>query len=313
MSYFLKFLTSVKLAVVLLILIILFCIFASFIPQGRDEAFYTAAYSFMGPFIIKLQFHHFFRSYLFFITIILFFINLLSCTVLRIVRRAKKAMPLRPGPDIIHIGMLLVIIGGTVSLFNHREASVKLSEGEGFELPDGRATLTLRKFDIQLYKDGRPKDWLSHVELFENNISKGTFKIEVNSPLSWKGYKIYQTSFVHEPSVFLISDEGQRISLVQGEGVVFEDTGYLVDEIQGAGSENPRIHFTLMEGEVSIEEVKSPGDKTGQLLVGDVFIKKESGLQIVTDRGNILIIAALIFITAGLFLTFYQKMGDQKK
>lgn len=113
-----KFITSIKLAVVLISILILLSIVGTLIPQDKDDGFYLEKYgTAAAEIIIKLHLHNFYRSLSFLIPLALFFINLLACSASRLYKRIKLKSPLRPGPDIIHLSLLLLIVAGVLMLF----------------------------------------------------------------------------------------------------------------------------------------------------------------------------------------------------
>ena len=153
-----KFFRSVKLAIVLILIITFTSIISTFIPQNREASFYIETYSRIASwFILSTGFDSFFKSFIFIFPSILFFVNLAVCTFDRLTGRLKRKVKKRFGPDILHIGLLILIVGGIITFTGRTEAFVKMAEGEKISLTGGY-TLTLKSFDFLKYENGRPKD-----------------------------------------------------------------------------------------------------------------------------------------------------------
>ena len=58
-----------------------------------------------------------------------------------------------------------------------------------------RLILRLDKFLIEYYPNGSIKDWKSTLTIIENQKEKITKTIEVNHPLSYQGFRFYQSSY----------------------------------------------------------------------------------------------------------------------
>lgn len=137
MKFIYDLLKSVKTAIVLIITILALALVATLIPQGNEEGFYLETYGSLGSIILFLDFHTYWRSLVFLAPMGLFALNLLTCTVRRLVVRFKRRDPLRLGPDIVHISLLMLIAGGVITLVSRQEGFVFLGEGDSAELPNG--------------------------------------------------------------------------------------------------------------------------------------------------------------------------------
>jgi len=137
----------------------------------------------------------FFGSALFLVPVLLLYVNLLACTVYRFSRERRKKAGRRHGPDLLHLGLLVLGIGALAAQYGRVEGSVELAVGESVVLPDGRL-LRLRAFEFQRYADGRPQDWISRVDLVnQGKIEKENYPIRVNHPLRLSRVKIYQAGY----------------------------------------------------------------------------------------------------------------------
>ncbi len=200
-----RFLSSMKLAIVILTTIATLSGLSTFIIQGESRDFYTKTLSGFGDFLFSIGFTDFFKSYLFLSVLVLFFINMLFCTIKRLKKEFTKAIPFRIGPDIIHIGLLMLLIGGSINLLSEQEGSVMLKPGKHITLEEYK--IILDDFKFIKYNNGAPKDWISTVTVTKGSevlIEKRD--IEVNKPLRFKGYGIFQSRYKIIPT-----KDGERL------------------------------------------------------------------------------------------------------
>lgn len=92
MKKILNYLRSMRFGILLLILIAVFSIVGSVIPQGKELSWYVENYPNIHPALLILQFHRIFKSWYFVLLLVLLCLNLTLCSVLRIfsVVRASK-------------------------------------------------------------------------------------------------------------------------------------------------------------------------------------------------------------------------------
>ena len=311
-----KFFRSVKLAIVLIIIMTITSIISTLIPQNKELSFYTEIYSQITSWLILTSgFNSFFTSFIFIVPSVLFFINLTACTFDRLKSRIKSKAKKRFGPDILHIGLLILIVGGIITFTGRKEASVWMEEGEKITLTGGY-TLTLKSFDFLRYESGRPKDWISTVILEKDGeIIHDSFTIEVNSPLKAGNKKIYQSSYKID-NILYISDPSDNIyRLKTGQIIPVGDDGMIFRDILTDPS-NPGAFTALFERLVNHEVTErlnlSVSDKIDIYTISVMDTSMTTGLQIASDPGYYTVLVGLILLTIGLFLTYYQKFGDDK-
>jgi len=99
------------------------------------------------------------------------------------------------GSDIVHLGLLVILLGGIISGLAGFRTNLNITEGEILTVPHAEFQLKLDKFNTEYYPDGRIKDWKSTLTVIENEAPIRTQVIEVNHPLSHKGYVFYQSSY----------------------------------------------------------------------------------------------------------------------
>lgn len=217
-----KYLSSLKLTVAVLTAIIISSIPATLIVQNQGHEFYLHNYpGRLGFLILALGYNHYFSSVLFLLLIAVFWINLFSCTVRRFSNQIRKGRKGRYGPDILHLGLLLLIAASLVSFTGRQEGFVFLGAGDSMILPSGRY-MNMEEFIFEQYDDGRPKSWISRVNISDTpDVTGEVIEIAVNRPLRIDGLVLYQASYrpsadvgVYETGLKLTSDPGRIYILI---------------------------------------------------------------------------------------------------
>jgi cytochrome c biogenesis protein ResB len=256
-----------------------------------------------------------FTSVPFLLPAVLLFINLGACTVHRLTKRWNAGAKHRHGPDILHLGLLVLMVGGVVTFMGRTEEMVYLREGESAEMP-GSYVVTLEEFRFERYEDGTAKDWISVVSVTQNGSTvKSGAEIEVNSSLRVGRLKLYQSGFGLDEGIVLDDQDGNRYWLTYGDAVPLEDGDLLVLREIGPGplgSDNLALFEIRDDRGVVGQRTEAPGSAIGEWVMTEVVFARYTGLQMVHDPGYTTVLIALILVVIGLFLTYYQKIGDNE-
>lgn len=306
-----RFLGSMKLALVLFTLLILLSALATFIPQNKTGEFYSELFSpAAAKIIIALHLHQFFRSAGFLLPLGLFFLNLCICSVRRIIKRRRVRAPVRLGPDVIHLAVMLLILFGAGSLFIRNEGRVLLGAGQFFDLPNGK-TIKVIGMEYLTWENGYPKDWLTKVRVLEENRVLQTYTIEVNKPLSLGSYKIYQHNFVQDGKIILQDPDGSRVALGVGEGFHLGTREYVLSAFEETG-DFLQARFILRDGGTTKTMRIGQGEKLAGFIVEEILSYRRTGLLVTWNPLFPYILAALLLFALGMALTFYQKIRDTR-
>lgn len=257
---------------------------------------------------------NFFTSSFFLIPAGLFFINLTSCTLLRIIKGVRTQGAQSYGPDIIHIGLLLLMIGAVVSFTTKKEGFVYIAEEEKVILP-GEYTLSLQSFEFLRYEDGRPKAWISTVDVFHGEEKVvDSFPIRVNNPLRIGRMNIYQSSYSFDERLVVTATDGTQSVLpsdhpIEREGVEYIFQGFVRDSSTGT------IQAARIEKQVDAGSAYMPsttlhanrGDSFAGLTIIDFLQYELSGLHIKKDPGVPIVFGSFIVIGSGLTVTFLRR------
>jgi len=398
-----NFFTSIKVAIVLLIILIAASILGTLIPQGRSAQEYLVRYGQIGGLFQKLQFTRLYQSVWYIAILALFSLNIIICTLVRLSPKLHRAfrpkcdldptsvqvlkvkdrikMAQQPawaaqaikaelgrhhyrvrehtaekkhcflarkrilgifGSDVVHLGLLIILAGGIISGLTGVRGSLTLSENQTLPVPEAGFSVRLDKFITDLYPDGSVKDWKSELTIIEGNKPVLQKSVEVNHPLSYKGFVFYQSGYGSdwenpELQVWLKkkNDPGYLKTIwlrvgqptaVEGEDLVLTATRFLPDFVLDEKNQpstrslelnNPAV---LIQGERYGAEVFSgwifakfpdfaqmhqaqEGEFKPELK--DAKAQPYSVLQTAKDPGVSLIWVGCAVLMLGLFLAFY--------
>jgi cytochrome c biogenesis protein len=320
-----------KLAIVLILYLAITSAVSTLIPQNDELSFYYSNYSPVIARIIETtNFYRFFRSILFLFPIVVFFLSLLTCAVDRLVRRLRSKARKRFGPDMVHIGLLILLFAGITGIYGRSESMIWLSEGESAQLPNGYE-LYLESFTFLKYEDGRPKDWLSHVNVLGSGKVVKSHTIEVNKPLKIDGLNVFQNSYTQDFTADVRDLNGETVTIRPGDYYVAGESivvfrGIEVDpeteeavKLNGQCPESGRAVFEELSGQAegashTVTAVHRVGvnEQIDWFTIEKLCVNNATGLQVVEDPSVASLIVSLILIGSGMSLTFIQKMGDKK-
>ena len=400
-------LSSVKLAIFLLIIITSASILGTWIPQQRGPAEYAAKYGQIAKMLIRFQFTDLYHSLWYKAFLLLFALNTLVCTLTRISSKWKRAfnpslerdkqrlLDLKIhenfekkgtldsvktaaaralaekrfrikessrenrvsllgrkkvlgifGSDIVHLGLLIILLGGIISGKSERQM-LNITEGQTVAIPGADFQLRLDKFETDYYANGMVKDWRSHLTVLEAGQPQLTKIVEVNHPLSHQGYRFYQSSYginwedplleikVKKKSDPAFSDTkalkiGQEKQLTDSD-IKIKTIRFVPDfvlnenNVVATRSLQPNNPAVLLEGWQNEEKIFSgwvfakypefeqmhtvkESDLTFRFI--DIHAASYSGIQMSQDPGTNLIWIGCTFIMLGLFIAFYWPLSE---
>jgi hypothetical protein len=303
------FFRSLKLAIVLILFITFFSIISTLIPQNQDLEFYMGTYSrFTAWLIVTSGYNDFFKSFLFLAPSVFFFLNLSTCTFHRFKNRLAKKAKKRFGPVILHIGLLVMIIGGVVTVIGRDEGYASLEVGDEISIPGGY-TMTLTNFEFLKYENGSPKDWISTVKVVkEDKVIHEAFPIEVNRPLKLGNVKLYQSSYDIGAFILVTDPDGKEYRLNAGQMIPVGDEAYILRDVSQSSA-----HFDHWVDHEIVDHIDfGLAESIDIYKITSMENKMSTGLQMVRDPGYYPILLGLLLLTLGLFLTYIQKIGDNK-
>ena len=120
-----KLLASVKFAVTLLVLIILFCVSGAIIPQGLDSSHYSRIYGPAGDILFKLKLTDVYHSPWLIILLSMLWLSLLVCAKGRL-----KSWKKQTGSLLTHLGLLIILLGALINTLLGESGFVSLPKGD---------------------------------------------------------------------------------------------------------------------------------------------------------------------------------------
>jgi len=302
------FFKSVKLAVVLIILITVLSLLSTLVPQGRPDAFYQSAYSpAVYRILLLLDFNRFFSSALFLFPVALFTVNLGVCAIDRFIRRARTKAARRYGPDLVHIGLLLLLAGALVTALARQEKDFTMAAGDQVPLTKDYS-IRLVSFEFLKYEDGSPRAWISTVDVLRGGAREtSSFPIRVNHPLRLRGVAVYQTTYGNEGKLVFKDRGGTEVTAGIGQGFQDGDSfWYIADIVRDGDTQVALMREYAGNALVSMRKLV-PSQSLGPYTLLRLESREVTGLRAVNDPGFLPAIVALVVIAAGLALTFIQK------
>ncbi len=251
------------------------------------------------------------------------------------------------GAEVVHFGILIILAGGISSGLGGLRKDLVFHEGEVLSLPQANFLLRLDKFETEYYPNGSVKDWKSTLTVIENNTPRLTKAIEVNHPLSYRGFVFYQSSYGWdwEESTFEIwakkkSDPSflKKIELRVGQRAALEEdkmeislVHFVPDFVLNEKNEvtsrslepnNPAAFIEGWKGEEKIfsgwifskfpdfSRIHSARESELSFELKNIDPKQYSVLQVAKDPGVNLIWLGSTFLMIGLFLAFYWPIKE---
>jgi len=403
MKSFIRFFSSVKLAIFLIIIITLASTLGTLIPQQRSPAEYASRFGQISGLLTRLEITDLYHSWWYLGLLILFSLNILVCTLTRLSPKLRRA--LRPktdfsaksllhmktrisikkneglestqtrlekllrsrryrlltqrkekgsvvlarkrmlglfGSDFVHLGLLVILSGGIITGAAGFRTTLNISEGEILPVPGADFQVRLDAFETEYYPDGAVRDWKSTLTVIDGGEPRLTKTIEVNHPLGYKGFLLYQSSYGWDwrnPSLRFRAKKksdpsySRRITLKIGEKVALEGenleilaTRFVPDFILNERKEvatrslNPHNPAAFIEGWRGGERIFSGwifarypdfaqlhGNEESDLAfeLEDFEAAQYSGLQVARDPGANIIWAGCTILMIGLLVAFF--------
>jgi len=250
------------------------------------------------------------------------------------------------GSDIVHLGLLVILIGGIISGFGGFRTNINISEGETVPILDADFKLKLDKFETEYHPNGSVKDWISTLTIIEGESPRLTKTIEVNHPLSYKGHVFYQSSYgwdwqnpLLEIWAIETSDpsSSKKTYLRLGEKENWEEENleftavrfipdFIIDGNQprtrSLNPNNPAVFIEVFRGGERISsgwifskfpdfsQMHSGEESNFKFELKDIQAAQYSGIQMSRDPGVNFIWLGCAFMMLGLFMAFYWPPRD---
>lgn len=337
---FFRFISSMKFAVILLVILVLMCVAGSFVTQNQTLAWYTARYGERtAGAIMALRLDDVFHSWYFILISGFLCVNLLMCNVVRLPRlieRTSKQQTFRAklgcwGAWITHVGVLLLILGYSLGQMTYKEYSAYGVPGQTMPIGDTGLVLTINDFRIDLRADDTVEQYTSDITVYdiERSAEGRRAEISVNNPADLYGLRFYQNSTGWAARIVIKkgSEDLQEAVVCAGDYLPVSDMPDLVILFNAF---YPDYQLVPGQGPTTLSgKVNNPGYLysvyyQGQMLGMNVLMQDEvltiddykvsfsdpqtyTLIQIKRDSFTWLAFAGGVVILLGLFISFYVK------
>jgi cytochrome c biogenesis protein ResB len=204
--------------------IIIASVIGAVIPQQRSPDEYLSCFGAVpASLLISLHLSDVFHAPWFTLLLILFFINILTCTIQRLLSHRVRSASL-----FTHAALLLILCGAATSSLISQRGVLFLARGQSADKylsPGGVKQLgfTIHLDDFAVIPGETPSampDFRSDVTIRENEKEPVRSAIIVNRPLTFKGYSFYQSFY--DP----VAGAWTGIEVVRDPGVPFMYAGF---------------------------------------------------------------------------------------
>jgi hypothetical protein len=230
-------LSSSKLALVLVFLLILFSIVGAVLPQQgqmgfRDIDFWQQAHPTITFILRPVGAFQVFYSWPFIVTILILGLNTFTCTVLRFIKEGGFSSLRGPGAVrrigflSLHLSLILLFAGGFLTSAMRMDARILLTEGETFkerhesyqQLVEGPfrfkqhtdALIRLNNVRIDYEKKRYPVGITTNIDIQPVGGNKVNGEIKVNQPFTYKGLSFTQDKTGYSPRLEIRHKKNRR-------------------------------------------------------------------------------------------------------
>jgi len=303
-----SFFKSVRLAIVLILLILVLSLLSTFVPQGQEDSFYKAHYApVLSKLITATGFQHFFSSIPFLLPVALFVLNLGTCAADRLVSRFRARATLRLGPDLVHIALLVLIVGGLVSGLQRHDAYLAMTPGQEATLTS-HYSLRLVSFEYSTYDNGVPRAWISTVDVLKDGaVQRSAFPIRVNHPLRLAGVSVYQASWENQSSFVFHDPSGEEVTVGVGQGFQDGESYWYLADSAGEKGASKAVFREYRSNRLVSTRIVAIAETLGPYTLVSITPKLVTELKAASDPGFTAVIVGAVLLAVGLGLTFAQR------
>lgn len=239
----------------------------------------------------------------------------------------QKGKYSRTGVYLVHLSILVIFAGALVGSRLGSKGSVMIPELKSttniFSSEDSSAIplgfeVRCDKFIIEFYDNGMPKTYQSTLTILENGEEVLTRDIQVNNPLTYKGYTIYQSSYQgYQDFIFSITDQNtgevqQTILPFQQQQTWKEgDVRYGIVNAEALGQRVTRTKLWLKNSQTPAVLTWLDDDKESVVTTENnnytVNVKQmyATGLQVAKDPGVWIVYLGCGLMLLGLYMAFF--------
>lgn len=240
---------------------------------------------------------------------------------------AQKGKYSRTGVYLVHLSILVIFVGALVGSRFGSKGSVMIPELKSttniFSTEDSSSIplgfeVRCDKFIIEFYDNGMPKEYQSTLTILENGEEILTEDIQVNSPLTYKGYTFYQSSYQgYQDFIFSIVDQNTGeakqtiLPFQQQQNWKESDVRYGIVNAEALGKRVTRTKLWLKNGQTPAvltwlddneENVVATENNNYTVNVKQMYA---TGLQVAKDPGVWIVYIGCGLMLLGLYMAFF--------
>lgn len=236
----LRSLSSSKLALILIVLLILFSIAGAVLPQKgmfelREIEHWQQNHTTLTRILKPVGLFHVFYSWPFLTTISLLGANTLTCTILHFVKddglssfKGPKAIE-KIGFLLLHLSLIVLFAGGFLSAATRMDGHIILTEGQSFiehhdnyvRLVEGPLrsenhedfVLALKQVETKYEKQRYQTDLTSNIEIMSEGKKVASGTVKVNKPFTYKGISFTQDQTGFSPRIVICEKGSGKLML----------------------------------------------------------------------------------------------------
>jgi cytochrome c biogenesis protein len=231
---------------------------------------------------------------------------------------ADKNVYARFGVYIVHLGVLIVLIGGLITAVFGFRGFMNLAEGTESNLVtlfSGSKVIELpfkvkcNKFKIDFYPSGMPKAYISDLSIVKDGREVLRKKIRVNSPLKYEGIYFYQASYGEGEVILKVASKSgtKVVGVALGQSIKLSENAYF-------------SVISIDRGAIGVEFVKDGKSQKGvikpfvlyefpgtgkSVAVVDFQPVFYTGIQVSKDPGTWVVWTGSIVLILGLVIAFF--------
>lgn len=239
----------------------------------------------------------------------------------------QKGKYSRTGVYLVHLSILVIFAGATIGSQLGLKGSVMIPEMQGTskffsssqpETIDLGFEVRCDKFIIEFYDNGMPKEYQSTLTIIDNGIEVLTEDIQVNSPLTYKGFTFYQSSYQGYKD-FIVSITNQDTKQTKQTILPFQkqqnweenDVRFGIVNAEALGQRFTRTKFWLKNGDTPAVLTWLDDNESRIVTTANnsynVHVKQmyATGLQIAKDPGVWIVYIGCGLMLLGLYMAFF--------
>ncbi|MCX5812497.1 MAG: cytochrome c biogenesis protein ResB [Proteobacteria bacterium] len=236
----------------------------------------------------------------------------------------EKGAVARYGTYIIHVSILIILAGSLIGLVFGHKGFVVLNKGEtksamtirgrsNKEIPLGFA-LRCKDFKVSFYPGGQPKDYVSRIEVIEDNKVVKEKDIRVNDPLNHRGTYVYQASYGAAPS-FIFNIDGDEVVLKERDTYEKDGLILMITRFENAIHDfGPGVQVAYLDREEpktvwflkNVERLKERNIRGINIRLEDIKEDLYTGLEVSRDPGVWIVWTGFASILFGLYINFFM-------